>query len=301
MDTSSSSLAAAKPKMIDGKILWSGGPSVRQNFSLPYSIMYYMARNPSTPEVYQKLIQSCKYFFEKNPILVAADMHGKTKLCPNDYKICSENDQKCCINIDMKEFSSKIWITNMLSLENKNISTFTSLIYPKLYRWNIIDLTFYNEDIHLNDFEKFVPFLTDINLHNVRITKDDKIIVMLDKIIEMVPNLKKFEYDLRNDFSMINATTMKNLRELKNLQHLESFILRNIPELFNVEDISSFIKDHPATKISFSFNGQISEEYEIQLDALVDTVIESQVLECLIIYFGQNEEKYKIMYERYHV
>uniref|UniRef100_A0AC34GVT2 Kazal-like domain-containing protein n=1 Tax=Panagrolaimus sp. ES5 TaxID=591445 RepID=A0AC34GVT2_9BILA len=299
MDTSSSSFGTAKPKMINGKIVWAGGPSLKQLFNLPESIMYYMARNPTTPEVYLKLIQCCKYFFEKNPILVAADMHGKTKLCPNECMKCINNDHKCCVNIDVKALFSKIWLTNMLELDKKNMSTFT-LICAKLYRWKKVDLTFFDRDINLNDFEKCAPVLTSINLC-VRIVKDDGNIVMLDKIVEMVPNLKKFEYSFRDDSSMIGVSTMKNLCELKNLQHLESFILECVPEIFNTEDISTFIKDHPATKMLFSFNNQVSDEYKTHLNALIDTIIESQVLKCCIHYNGQDTGKYKILYERYTV
>uniref|UniRef100_A0AC34FM67 Uncharacterized protein n=1 Tax=Panagrolaimus sp. ES5 TaxID=591445 RepID=A0AC34FM67_9BILA len=73
----------SKPKWINGKIVWSGGPSLKQYFNLPESVMYYIAMNPSTPEVYLKLIQSCKYFFEKNPILVVADIYDDTTFCFN--------------------------------------------------------------------------------------------------------------------------------------------------------------------------------------------------------------------------
>uniref|UniRef100_A0AC34FN86 Uncharacterized protein n=1 Tax=Panagrolaimus sp. ES5 TaxID=591445 RepID=A0AC34FN86_9BILA len=297
MNTSSSSLDNVKPRMVDGKIVWSGGPSLKQWFALPESIMYYMAKNPCTSEVYLKLIQSCKFFFEKMPLLVAADLHGKTKLCPYDEEECGENDQGCCVEIDMDKLSNKIWITNMLYLENENISTFTSLIYPKLYRCQKANLTIYGEVIQFDDFEKCAPFLTDIDLHNVQTES-----VMLDKLIELCPKVKTFKFFFgSNNLSMIDATTVNNICKLKNLQHLESFILWNIPHVINVEDISTFIKDHPAAKILLSFNDPISEEYKIQLEALINTVIESQVLKCQIIYSGQNNGKKKILYERYHV
>uniref|UniRef100_A0AC34GRU9 Uncharacterized protein n=1 Tax=Panagrolaimus sp. ES5 TaxID=591445 RepID=A0AC34GRU9_9BILA len=128
------------------------------------------------------------------------------------------------------------------------------------------------------------------------INDEDGSVVMLEKVLEDVPNVKIFEY---NDFSMINASTMRKINTLKNLQHLESFTLAGLPELFNIEDISTFIKDHPAIKICLSFNYQISEEYKTQLDALIDTVIEAAVPKHLICYTGQNEEKYEIMNRRY--
>uniref|UniRef100_A0A914PG81 Uncharacterized protein n=1 Tax=Panagrolaimus davidi TaxID=227884 RepID=A0A914PG81_9BILA len=50
------------------------GPNIRQTWSLPDSIIYYIAKNPSNAKAWQKLIQCCKYFFAKNPILVIDEL-----------------------------------------------------------------------------------------------------------------------------------------------------------------------------------------------------------------------------------
>uniref|UniRef100_A0AC34FF13 Uncharacterized protein n=1 Tax=Panagrolaimus sp. ES5 TaxID=591445 RepID=A0AC34FF13_9BILA len=306
MDTSSSSFDDVKPKMINGKIVWSGGPSCKQRFSLPYSVMYYMAKNPSTPEVYKKLIQCCKYFFEINPILVAANMHGKTKLClnvacdgesydDNDDEEYAEND--CCTDIDMNKLSSKICLTNTLKLTEKNISMFTSLIYPKLYQYKAINLKLYYDIILFNDFKSCAPFLTDIYLQGVVIKNNEKI-VMLDNILEMVPNVKNFHLNFDGNFSMFDSFTMKNICKLNSFQNLESFILGNLREVLNVEDISTFVKGLPDKKIIFYFTGdELSEEFKIQLDDMIDTVINTH--KFVIDYPGQNKEKYKIMKQHY--
>uniref|UniRef100_A0A914XZB8 Uncharacterized protein n=1 Tax=Panagrolaimus superbus TaxID=310955 RepID=A0A914XZB8_9BILA len=34
----------------------------RQRFSLTDPIMYYIAKNPKNSKIYQKMVQSCKYF-----------------------------------------------------------------------------------------------------------------------------------------------------------------------------------------------------------------------------------------------
>uniref|UniRef100_A0AC34FGM9 Uncharacterized protein n=1 Tax=Panagrolaimus sp. ES5 TaxID=591445 RepID=A0AC34FGM9_9BILA len=193
MDAPDSPSIDAKPKLVDGKIVWSGGPSLKQHFSLPYSIMYYMAKNPSSAEAYNKLIQCCKYFFEKNPILVAADLFCETTLCSNP-QCDGDNEERCCANIDLNKLSSKIWLTNNLSLAEDNISIFASLIVPKLYRWKSVKFFLIQNGLMYNDFKSYAALLTDIDFYVTRIIDDDDgSVVMLDKILEATINIKFFE------------------------------------------------------------------------------------------------------------
>uniref|UniRef100_A0AC34G0L5 Uncharacterized protein n=1 Tax=Panagrolaimus sp. ES5 TaxID=591445 RepID=A0AC34G0L5_9BILA len=299
MDTSSLALDSVKPKLINGKIVWSGGPSLKQNFDLPVSIIYYMAKNPSTSEVYLKLIQSCKYFFEKLPLLVATRMHGKTKICRNKAVECRKQDGKCCIDIDMKKLSTPIWLTEYLKLSKENISTFTSLIYPQLYQCKKVSLLI-NKDINFNDFKSCSIFINDYScFQNGRIIDAVGNAVMLDKVLEMCPNVKYVRYLFGHNLSMFNGATMKKICQLEHLHHLESFTLLNIPDVINVEDISTFLTNHPNRKISLFFAKEISEEYKIQLDAMIDTVIKGEAAKHFILYAGLNEEKYKIMHARF--
>uniref|UniRef100_A0AC34FGE5 Uncharacterized protein n=1 Tax=Panagrolaimus sp. ES5 TaxID=591445 RepID=A0AC34FGE5_9BILA len=151
-----------------------------------------------------------------------------------------------------------------------------------------------------NDFKSYAALLIDIDFFKGKIINDDDgSVVMLDKILEATINIKFFEYCFGNDFSMINASTMENICKLKNLQQLEKFSLFGLPDIVNVKDISTFIKNRPAVKIYLSFTDEISEEYKIQLDALIDTVIKGEVAKHLIWYRGQNQEKYEIMSDRY--
>uniref|UniRef100_A0A914YWF1 Uncharacterized protein n=1 Tax=Panagrolaimus superbus TaxID=310955 RepID=A0A914YWF1_9BILA len=116
----------------------------------------------------------------------------------------------------------------------------------------------------------------------------------------MIPDVKTCLFCFEGDISMINASTMKNICKLKNLQNLESFALANLPEIFNVEDLSKFIKDRVNTKIQFSFNENISDEYKIQLDKLIDIVIKTELINCRLCYPGQNEVKNQILNNRYY-
>uniref|UniRef100_A0AC34FGX2 Uncharacterized protein n=1 Tax=Panagrolaimus sp. ES5 TaxID=591445 RepID=A0AC34FGX2_9BILA len=65
---------AVDSKSVPKKKIYFTGPHGRREWSLPDSIMYYMAMNPKSAEVYQKLVKSCKYFYIKNPIVVVPDL-----------------------------------------------------------------------------------------------------------------------------------------------------------------------------------------------------------------------------------
>uniref|UniRef100_A0A914Y237 Uncharacterized protein n=1 Tax=Panagrolaimus superbus TaxID=310955 RepID=A0A914Y237_9BILA len=194
-------------------------------------------------------------------------MHENTKICLNQNR---RYHSKCCIDIDLNKLTNKIWVKNQLILNQKNISTF-SLIFPKLFRWNIIQLNALGTEIMFDDFKSCASFLTHTDFWRSRIINNDGSVVMLNKILEITPNIKNFEFSFYNDFSMINASTMKNICKLKNLQNLESFILIDIPEVVNVEDLSTFIKNHRNTKIEFHYIYRVSEAYKIQLEALIDS------------------------------
>ena len=43
--------------------------AVKQRFTLPEAFVFYVAKNPTSPKVYHKLIRCCKYFWLKNPII----------------------------------------------------------------------------------------------------------------------------------------------------------------------------------------------------------------------------------------
>uniref|UniRef100_A0AC34GVM4 Uncharacterized protein n=1 Tax=Panagrolaimus sp. ES5 TaxID=591445 RepID=A0AC34GVM4_9BILA len=291
MDAStSSSFIDSKPKLIYGKIVWSGGPSIRQNFSLPESIMFYMARNPSTAEVYNKLIQTCKYFFEKHPILVVADIYGNTKICPNED--CLGNEE-CCVKIDLNKFSSKFWFTNMIFPHDSNTS---SILCSKIYRCENSTLKLFDQNLMYNNFKLLASSAKNVELVDVKITNADGSMVMLETIFETVQNVEKFCYAFGDNSSVVTpSAVIATLRKLGNLTEL---VLYNIPELPNLEDFSAFIKDPVDIKFSLWFHNNLSEEYKTQLNVLVDDIVASGLPNRLIWYEGQNEENRKIMFKR---
>uniref|UniRef100_A0A914PY52 Uncharacterized protein n=1 Tax=Panagrolaimus davidi TaxID=227884 RepID=A0A914PY52_9BILA len=154
-----------------------------QNWSLPDPIIYYIAKNPSTSKVYQKLIQSCKYFFEKNPILVLDDLiyiHEKKRWS-------TSHGNKL---IDMKNISCKFWITEFISTNyccNENI---ISSIIPKIYKCDAKMLCLDNQIFSYNDFAFLVPNAEDINFKAVTVMNENGSIVPFEKFFEAIPKIK---------------------------------------------------------------------------------------------------------------
>uniref|UniRef100_A0A914QTL8 Uncharacterized protein n=1 Tax=Panagrolaimus davidi TaxID=227884 RepID=A0A914QTL8_9BILA len=178
------------------KIVWPDAPSMKQYFSIPNSLIYYIAKNPSSHKVYSKLIQTCKYFFEKNPILVAAKFQDckdgiNSLICSNEYLECKKNKQKCCIKIDIKKLKSKIWIIAELDMDYGD-KDYVSFILPKFYRCELYHFGLTDKIVMFEDLE-FFNSAKDLVLHETSIIYNDGTVVMLEKILERFPNVEFFE------------------------------------------------------------------------------------------------------------
>uniref|UniRef100_A0AC34F8Y0 Uncharacterized protein n=1 Tax=Panagrolaimus sp. ES5 TaxID=591445 RepID=A0AC34F8Y0_9BILA len=290
MDASTSTIAVAKQ---NGRIVWPESPSLKQYFSLPDSIMYYMAMNPPSPEVYNKLIQSCKYFFERNPILVVKHMNE----IDVDTKICAKEDcdgigdKPCCIKIDLKKIKSKFWLTHELYMDCYTTQNFISMLLPKLFRCDINVLTIFHKDILYDEFKYLASFAKEVEVCNVKMLYTDGKTVMLEKILEVVLKIQYFNYRSNHLLSIAASDSIKNILKLQNLGNLNNFSLFYVPQVFNVDDLFNFIEKFKDTKMRFYFNNELTQEYKNQLDGLTDRVIESNFSKCLIIYHGQDNEK----------
>uniref|UniRef100_A0A914Q7T0 Uncharacterized protein n=1 Tax=Panagrolaimus davidi TaxID=227884 RepID=A0A914Q7T0_9BILA len=307
MDSLAHSVASSKivsTPVFYGKRPWPGGPSIQQKWSLPNSMILYIAKNPSSSKVYQKLVQTCKFFFEKNPILIMANFDAlengtKCHITHNELRDCIDNNYECCINIDLNKLSTKIWITRDI-LIHTHIQNGIATILQKNFRFEILCLCVYDNDIVFDDLKVLVSFARSVYLFENSIKYKNGTTVMFDKILECLStNIEFFSFQFRKDVSMVNASTIKNILKLQNLENLESFYLYECPDTLSIEDLSAFIKKFEYTKIFLHFASNISEEYKEQLDFLIDEIIESDVPDRVIAYNGQDEEKRKIMKSRF--
>uniref|UniRef100_A0AC34F2C5 Uncharacterized protein n=1 Tax=Panagrolaimus sp. ES5 TaxID=591445 RepID=A0AC34F2C5_9BILA len=247
---------------------------LRQAFSLPDSIMHYMAMNPPSAEVYQKLIQSCKYFFVKNSILVL----------PSYYEI---NGWGTMVNgelkdIDLSNNPSKLWITDTFNLI-KSDNTIASSIISKIYQCNVKNLQLHCQIITYDEFLILAPAVEHLSFAGVVVKYDDGTIVLFEKLVEQLPKVKKICLFLAGS-EMITSKTIKELLKIPHFTTLDSFSLYTIPEVFDIESYYVHIKKNKCTKICLQFCYGISEEYKTRLEAIVDEII------------GANNREYKTPY-----
>uniref|UniRef100_A0A914P346 Uncharacterized protein n=1 Tax=Panagrolaimus davidi TaxID=227884 RepID=A0A914P346_9BILA len=287
-----------------GKRAWPGCPSKKQDWGYLESLIHYIAKYPSSAKVYQKMIQSCKYFFEKNPVLVASQLQAheenvKCDICLNEADEC--NKGKCCVKNDIAKASSKIWLCDELGISD-DAENFIPVLCSKLYRCEINHLKIWNKVIMFDDFQIFTSSAKEIMLSKNSVTYNDGKPVMLDKILECFHSVTEFDFTFDDyDVSMVNVSTMKNIMKLKNLGKMEGFGLYNLPESLSIEDISAFFKKFEHVNIVLRFNKNISVDYKNHLDALIDEIIESGAPNRYIGYDGQDEEKSEIMTNRWYV
>ena len=69
-------------------VFYSSQKMKRQHFLFPPSMMTYIIKEPSSPIVWEKLVQTCKHFFNENSLIVVDSMVSSYRRNPlkNDVK-----------------------------------------------------------------------------------------------------------------------------------------------------------------------------------------------------------------------
>uniref|UniRef100_A0A914QFT8 Uncharacterized protein n=1 Tax=Panagrolaimus davidi TaxID=227884 RepID=A0A914QFT8_9BILA len=229
-----------------------------QNFALPDSIIFYMAKNPQSSKVYQKMIKSCKYFFIKNPILVIPQLYYN----PTDQWHTNVNERKVCL----KGITSKIWVSQNMVLDSLRFGQFN-------------DISFYRCDAKIHWYKKvsvinfFAPKCDKFRLYNSAFANDNGSILLIDAIISALPKLKSFSCKPRHPSKMITFETVKKLLCIPHFYNLEYFHLTNIPESFDIGLFYEYIKVNKKAKICLHFSNQISQAYKNRLKMIAKDII----------------------------
>uniref|UniRef100_A0A914PJY2 Uncharacterized protein n=1 Tax=Panagrolaimus davidi TaxID=227884 RepID=A0A914PJY2_9BILA len=157
----------------------------QQNFPFHNTFMDYISKNVKSAEVYQNLIQTCKYFFRKNPIVFIAEAY-------NNFGEDTWN-----MRLKFKDISCKVWVTHKIEngIKRDDKDDYIQNIIPKIYKSDIKKFYLYEHRISLKE----LIFLCSSRCRKIRLSSvifeknDDGTDITLERIIEVLPKLKYFD------------------------------------------------------------------------------------------------------------
>uniref|UniRef100_A0A914QPN1 F-box domain-containing protein n=1 Tax=Panagrolaimus davidi TaxID=227884 RepID=A0A914QPN1_9BILA len=231
-----------------------------QSFSLPNSIMYYILKNPTTTKLYQKMIQTCKYFFIKNPIIVSSKFpysHSLDKWCIGKTRF------------DFSQLICKYWIT-----ENYNFAS----VLPKIYKCDAKKMCICDQIISFNDLSVFTKTAEDIYFITVTVKDSDDSIVPFEKMFEAFIHVKKFRFYSASIRPKITSKTFKELLKIPQFSKLQLLHLDNIPDTFDIEAFYVYMKKNKTTKFNLKFDKSISAPYKNRLEEIIDEILSKNIL-----------------------
>ena len=153
----------------------------QKNYSFPYFMMLYIKVH-RTPAAHAKMIQSCKEFYVKKPVIVADFISVRNATCVLKYK--NEELEHSFVNLN-----SKLWITFVISLREmpSNWPLFLSSIFCPKNATFIID-----NDEHLNyaNLEQFSMKGTFKGLYIAayNIIDSDNLLVPIEDVAKLFPD-----------------------------------------------------------------------------------------------------------------
>uniref|UniRef100_A0A914Q368 Uncharacterized protein n=1 Tax=Panagrolaimus davidi TaxID=227884 RepID=A0A914Q368_9BILA len=263
-----------------------------QNFSTPDTIIFYVSKNPSTSKFYQKMIQSCKYFFIKNPIIIVPELwfYQRTGWYTEGSRPSEDFPNGRLVYLN--ELTSKIWITDSLDVwGNTPIWPVVTSFMPKIYQCDATSIFINEQMFSFNDLMHIASKCEVLCLLSVVIMNNDEIVleteedqiyfetaVSLEAIFKALPNVKEFTYKLpENSLNIITTKTAKELLKIPHFLSLDKFQISQIPEIFDIKSFFGYIKENKKTNIQLEFPYQISDAYNIQLQAIVDEILEMEL------------------------
>uniref|UniRef100_A0A914QC17 Uncharacterized protein n=1 Tax=Panagrolaimus davidi TaxID=227884 RepID=A0A914QC17_9BILA len=285
-------------KAIPPKRLHFRGPNDQQNWLLPDSIIYYITKTPSNAKAWEELIQSCKYFFAKNPIIVA-DILNFSQGWEVFTNTSAGRLQK---RIPPKNVSYKLWITETLRIYGAN-RKYVSSIISQIYRCDATEL-------HLNgqilSFKEFLFFSRNVEVLRLGFTgthdnknytvvkNEDGTIVPLEQLVKTLTKLKQIKGTNNPTHSFVTKNTARELLKIPHFFQIQKFLFTGLPEVFDVDAIFAYLKKNKHMKFELHFADSISQTFKTRLEKIVDEIIETETHDYkppLISFDGLAEEK----------
>uniref|UniRef100_A0A914P1L1 Uncharacterized protein n=1 Tax=Panagrolaimus davidi TaxID=227884 RepID=A0A914P1L1_9BILA len=178
----------------------------QQNFPFRAPLIDYVAKNPLSHAGHFKLIQACKFFFIKNPIILVSMIHNNMS---GEKWFIAVNGE----HIDINDISSNVWVTDVIEIsslsstwedEHPREAAYISSIMPRIYKSDINQFILWHHNIFLDDLIFLASKCELVSFSRVTVKNKDGSKVALEKIIEALPEKNKktkIELKFRNQIS----------------------------------------------------------------------------------------------------
>ena len=226
---------------------------VQEQFSLPEALVFYIAKNPSSVELFHKLIRCCKYFWLKNPIITFSELKLTRGYGLGYWHAEEVNGFHNEMEKEMKSLKEKLWIYQALSVVNSQNKFLASTITPKIYRCDLTHLRLSSQNITFTDFKMLASSgaVNILHLFETIVKKNDGAVVPIEELIELLPKLRSFDYynaRPEDGLQTITSETAAKLVALPHFPKIKNFDIKQISELF---DIDAFFATPKVSNFSF--------------------------------------------------
>ena len=155
-----------------------------QKFSIPSTIIYYISNNPSSPNGYQKLTQTCKYFYAKNPIIVVYDIRF---LGSDDFNLGHRRYRSSIAKI-----ACKFWVTHTVAYHYVNRLA-NEILHNKVIRITKLQLSSGNIVLDQILSPETLQSIREVYFRKTTFEHADGVPMSVEEIFEYFPNLESFK------------------------------------------------------------------------------------------------------------
>jgi hypothetical protein len=247
------------------------GSSKRQYFAFPKFIMDYILKNPNSSKLWRKLIQSCKWFFDKNPIVVIPCLHFDKDYKINGFSTCSTQQCNNVRNRPIKLINApfKLWITESLDIIDDGGAAANFLI-PRIYKCDAEHMKLYNALLTVDEFAFLTPKVLDPYLYATRIFDKNEKPVSFEKVLESLPQIQAISYFFDDGFD-VTPDTVKKIVEMEHVKKFSRMRLLDIPSNFDFDAFSKFMLENKQIWFVLTFYDRtITEEYMVKVKAFAE-------------------------------
>uniref|UniRef100_A0A914QY27 Uncharacterized protein n=1 Tax=Panagrolaimus davidi TaxID=227884 RepID=A0A914QY27_9BILA len=284
--------------VIPAKRLRFIAPNRRYDFDFPDSVIYYVAKNPTSAKLYKKLIEACRYFFWKNPILLIDYLIYKNNEMKADF---SEYEHDICL----KNVPYKFWVSGDCCIGFDANSSFkkdlVSSFLPRIYRCEIADLTLQDQKLTTDEFLFVTAKTGRVCFSDLTVVNRDGKEIAFEKLVELIPEVYCLEHCFKNNDKTVTANTVKDILKLHHRHIFGTCVFRlfSVPEAFDIETLFAHIKKSKGM-FQLEFADALSDDYRSRLETIIDELIEAENFDYIppfIFYPGMDDEKCRMLSE----